>query len=202
MSMSQAVLLFDNKLPSWPEIAAQADKLGYEIEFGSLSDIRSTDGKIEATMGGEPTAAFFEYAGLEEFDWLPDELNGAGDRLFVFSSIRGGDVHCLFAVRLQRLLCELADGAWWFMDFDDQFAAPDSAIGRLEDEAAPFEQRLYGKEFRSLPQSSRESASSPTVEAASATPEAPDVSPLPGLSAEVEATEQKSILSRILGIFR
>jgi hypothetical protein len=199
MSMSQAVLLFDNKLPSWSEISTLADRLGYQIEFGDFPDIRSADGLVEAIMSGEPTGAAFQYASLEEFDWLPDELNGFGDRLFVLPTVRGGNLHCLFAVRLQRLVCELAGGAWWFIDFDDQFAAPDSAIQRLEDEAAPFEIRLYGKDFRTSPQRSSELTLSPRVEEVSA--EAA-TSPAPNDIAEVWTEKPRSFVSKILGVFR
>ena len=142
MSITQAVLLFDSKLPCVNDVADQIRAAGHELTIGEADDLRAADGQIIARFDGHETALAFEYARLGEYDWLPEELAGFGDRLFVLPAIGGEVRDFLFAFRFQQALCALTNGAWWAVDFDDEFARPEDVAVRLSEEAAPFQARV------------------------------------------------------------
>lgn len=141
MSVVTGVVLFKSKMPSMAMVAERAGQLGYELQFSDRPEFTSAEQTISASTSSESVRVDVVLEAATALDWMPDELRPHGDQVLVFRHYLGVE-SLVFGLRLQRIVAELAGGAWWYLDHDDQFATPDGARARLDDEIKSIEARI------------------------------------------------------------
>lgn len=116
MSVSQAAVFFDGRFAVASAVEALARDLGYDVTFLEPIDLRGRNNAVRVRFEGVETGFEASFETLDEFDWMPEELGSAGDRLLEIITPGGDFVAGLFANVFLRAYCDLTDAGWWYMD--------------------------------------------------------------------------------------
>lgn len=137
MSVSQAAVLFDSRSAAASAVETRARDLGYDVTFLEPIDLRGRNQAVRVLFEGTETGFESSFETLDDFDWMPEELGSAGDRLLVIITPGGDFTAGLFANVFLRAFCDVTDAGWWYMDVGT-FQTPGTTNDYFDEQVADY----------------------------------------------------------------